>query len=238
MSWRIASPVLASAWMAALACSTRAPLPPQGGDCVPFDGGSCGVAGGGGGVGGPSTGGDAGGVCTVNQGDSLCDQCLETSCCAEVNACEADSACQPLATCIENCVLSTCISGCDARFPSGVAPYGHLTSCASAKCPVCAESGVGDPCNLPCLSGLTCSGSYCTKACVRGSDCAGIGPGGDNLAGAPNACLETSRGPECAAGCTTNAQCTNFPGTYCQSTTSADGLAVQVCAAIFDAGAD
>jgi hypothetical protein len=88
------------------------------------------------------------------------------------------------------------------------------------------------------MAPLFCQGLWCSKACTKNADCAGIGPSGANLLGQANVCVATSGGPQCAPGCTFDADCSYFPGTYCHSTLSFAGANVQVCAPVVDASAD
>jgi hypothetical protein len=226
----------------ALACSKGPSLPAELGNCVPGDEAGCTVApgGGGGGSSGGADSGSDGGACSADPSTSQCDRCAATRCCSTFDACASATACQELATCVFNCPTSGCVASCKQQFPGGVVAYQALSSCVSLQCPVCAESGVGDPCfGGQCVPGLSCGGLWCTKPCVSSSDCAGIGPNGGNVAsGEPNVCVPTSNGNQCAPGCSTNVQCVDFPGTYCHSTLSTDGGTVQVCAGFADASSD
>jgi hypothetical protein len=228
--------------LALWACSSPPAHPPELGNCVPADGGACTYA---------PTGGDGGGVvgvapptmvdgstgssaCTVSASDSLCNQCLSARCCDPLNACTNSATCWTL----NNCETSpTCLGGaacvavCEGKYMSAVTLYAELTSCLALDCAVCNELGVGDPCTpqgTACNPGLTCNGSWCTKACAGPSDCTGLGPSGANTLGLPNACVTTTGGNLCAPGCITDADCTDFPATYCVSTTSANASQVPV----------
>jgi hypothetical protein len=229
--------------LAFIACSSTT-LPAELGNCIPGDEIPCSVGGGGG---GGSSGGDSGaegggGSCSADPGASQCNQCGATRCCSTYDACASATACQELATCVYNCPTTGCITSCKQQFPTAVVAYQALESCVSLQCPVCNESGVGDPCyGDRCVAGLSCGGLglWCTKSCLHASDCAGIGPNGGNVAaGEANVCVPTSNGNQCAPGCTTNVECIDFPGTYCHSTLSTDGATVQVCAAFPDASSD
>jgi hypothetical protein len=124
-------------------------------------------------------------------------------------------------------------------FPSGVASYQSLASCLQLRCPICYESGVGDPCPTPaCVTGLSCQGEWCTQPCTKDADCAGIGAGGGNVLGHRSWCLNSSNGPLCYPGCVVNADCAYFPGTYCRSALSFTGGDVQVCAPVADASTE
>ncbi len=135
-----------------------------------------------------------------------------------------------------------CVTACQQQYPGSVTTLADLSSCANLKCPVCSELGVGDSCHLPgstCNPGLSCGGLWCTKACARASDCAGLGAAGGNAAGQPNACIfSPSEGDVCFPGCSTDADCAPFPGTYCLVTTSVDRLSVAICASSPDASTE
>ncbi|HLK40322.1 MAG TPA: hypothetical protein VKU41_26405 [Polyangiaceae bacterium] len=225
--------------LAALACSSRTSRPPELGNCVPDDSGCTSVSVGGGSTGGGGgEGGAAQGGCTTSSSDSLCDQCAGANCCAPLASCSQATGCQNLRNCEQTCGASaSCIDTCQTQFASGTSPLALLVSCLEAKCPVCSQIGVGDPCGgQACNAGLTCQGLWCSKGCARTADCTGIGPNGGNLLGRRNACMAASSGLTCAAGCMTDADCQPFPSTYCLATTSADGLAVQVCTSYPDGG--
>jgi hypothetical protein len=221
---------------AIVACSTSS-QPPAEGDCVATDAGRCTpiVVGG-----SSSSGGDGSASCSVSAGDSQCDVCATDSCCTELEQCSALAACQNLLDCEDDCSGSaSCITACENQFPTGVSTLQVLSSCVTARCTVCAESGTGDPCGAaypPCGSGLTCNGLWCTKACVHSTDCAGLGAGGDSSLGTANVCLVTTGGDQCVPSCASGA-CTDFPGTYCLTTTSVENAAVSVCSPLPEASA-
>jgi len=233
----LASAAAACVVLAACQASTR---PPDLGDCMGDDSGcSPPVVGGGSSGGGNESGADT--ACGSSSGESQCDQCANASCCGPLSACDESTVCQNLFRCESGCTSSACVTRCQQQFPSGVGALDSLESCLSLKCAVCSESGVGDPCSpgyFPCVSGLTCNGSWCTKACSRSSDCGGLGSNGGNALGFSNACVHTGSGDVCVPGCTANADCAAFASTYCLSTTSYDGLSVSVCTALPDAASD
>ena len=232
-----AATVLALA-LAIPACTSNDAHPPISGDCVPVDGSVCNttvVSGSSGGEGGADGGG-----CSVNAGDSQCGVCATARCCAELEHCESTTDCTNLESCEGHCGGgAACIMACEAQFPAGVTAVQLVASCLAGDCPICNESGVGDPCGAQypaCVAGLTCNGLWCTKGCVNSSDCAGIGAGGGNFLDNVNACIATSQGDTCVPGCGGGPSgCTYFPGTYCLATTAADGSHVSVCASLPDA---
>jgi hypothetical protein len=215
---------------AVVACSTTA-HPPPAEECIPSAEVPCTTRI----IGGGSSGGGDGsaGSCTVNAGDSQCDQCAETSCCAELQKCAGLEACANLESCEDDCNdVGACLSACQQQYPTGVSTLRDLDACVTDKCVVCDESGVGDPCGsiyAPCEVGLGCNGSWCTKGCVRSTDCAGLGAGGTSSLGVPNVCMTTPNGDVCTPSCGAGGICSDFASTFCLATTAADGTAVSVC---------
>jgi hypothetical protein len=218
------------------ACTSES-LPPELGDCTPTGDASCMPSNiGSGALAGASEGGSA--ACNAGASASQCDVCANANCCTPLTACAASTPCNNLLSCVTGCAgASACVSGCEGTYPDSVATLNAIDSCVALKCVICSESGVGDPCAAyACMAGLTCPALWCTKACARSADCAGIGPNGGNFTGAPNACMSTARGELCAPGCASNADCADFVGTFCVSTTSFDGLAVSICSTLPDGG--
>ncbi len=228
--------------LAIAACTSSSDLPDASGDCVVVDGSLCKVSVIGGGSSSGSEGGAEAGSCSVSAGDSQCGICATDDCCSEVESCSASSACTNLLNCEDDCSGgSGCVSACEAQFPTGVGTLQNLSSCLTTRCPICTESGTGDPCSPGYYAcepsvGLTCNGLYCTKGCVKSSDCTGIGAGGANSLGYGNACIATTHGDGCEPGCGGSANgCADFPGTYCYVTTDVGGASVSVCTALPDA---
>jgi hypothetical protein len=101
--------------------------------------GGFGATGGTGATGG--SGGAGGGTCSDFFGDDAdCKECLQTNCCAEVNACEADDVCANLVVCTRQCPepndgSSPCVQDCaaDAGFSGS---YNPLQICRSNHCTV------------------------------------------------------------------------------------------------------
>jgi hypothetical protein len=215
----------------AAACSSEGAHPPQLGGCGAADA-SCATST----VGGGSSGGtDAGGTCTASAGNSQCGLCETAQCCSLIETCLADAVCAGFLKCENMCAgAANCESTCQGRYPQGPAAVAPVTTCALAKCPVCSQLGVGDPCSTgTCNPGLTCQDDlWCSKACVHSSDCAGFGPDGANTLGLPNACLATGT---CYAGCSTNDDCQSMPGTFCNTVMSIEQIPVTVCQSMRDA---
>jgi hypothetical protein len=224
--------------LAIVACSSN-DMPPDFGDCVVVDGSVCKPAV----IGGGSSGGEGGadgGSCAVSAGDSQCGQCAGASCCSELTECQNNTACTNVLNCEDDCSNgSACITACEQQFPTGVSTLSLLSSCLTHDCPVCDESGVGDPCGPQypsCVTGLTCNGLWCAEGCVKSTDCVGIGAGGANTLGFANACMVASHGNTCTPGCAGDpSACNDFPGTYCFATTDDDGSVVSVCSRLPDA---
>ncbi len=234
------------------ACSSQ-PRPSALGDCVVVGDAGCANAplgGGAVGSGGTNDGSlddvdNGGGVCGEGTSASQCDTCLGANCCKPLSACTTSIECSNLLSCVMACAgagASDCIDDCNGRYEGSVSMLDEVESCLTTECPICNESGIGDPC-VPgqdtCIAGLTCNAFWCTSPdrCERASDCLGIGANGGNYLGLPNACVATGEGNFCTPGCvidTTNSGCVT--GTFCHSTTSVDGLAVSVCATLPDGG--
>jgi hypothetical protein len=221
------------------ACSPSQDHPPDLGDCTSTDGSACANPVTGTGSGGSEAGTSA---CAVDAGGGQCAQCLSASCCTPIAACEANTSCANLVSCEDGCnSAAACVSACQTQYPAGISPLQAITDCETLRCPICAQSGVGDPCSPgygPCVAGLTCNGLWCTRACARSSDCAGIGNGGASVLGFPNVCTSTASGDGCVPECSSTVDCADFPATFCKATTTLEGSAVSVCAALPDASTD
>ena len=221
------------AWLAlfpSTACTSDDGHPPQLGDCPDA---SCQVAVVGGGTGGAMDSGAA--TCSVNAGNSQCGLCEVKQCCSVLESCVNDPSCKGLLDCENACVgAANCNSSCLAKYPQGQGGLNTVTACALAKCPVCSQLGVGDPCSTgTCNPGLSCEDDlWCTEPCLHSSDCVGLGPGGGNTLGLPNECLPTGT---CYAGCTTNNDCLGIPGTFCNTVMSIEQIPVTVCQPMQDA---
>ncbi len=242
-SWLAPPFIGALAALLPAACSQSPSRPPDLGPCE-VDDASCTATSLGGGTGGGEDAATSAGACPSSAGDSQCAICEETSCCTPFVACTGNMDCNNLLNCERMCSGAVgCASMCETGPQvNGESMLGNFTSCVETKCPICSELGIGDPCvplGVACNPGLTCSGLWCTKACLRSTDCVGLGGGGGNTLGLPNACIETAgAGGQCFAGCNTDADCVAFPGSFCFATTSSEGLSVQICQPPPDAGAD
>lgn len=219
------------------ACSSSDLHPPVIADCVPNDAG-CSTSSVAASVGGG--GDDASESCSAASapGASQCIQCAGAHCCTALTACSNDATCENLLSCEQACgAVSSCFTNCQQEFAAGQATFNALESCLAGSCPVCDEAGIGDPCEDDCVVGLSCAaGGWCSKGCTTSAACAGVGPNGTNAIGQPNACLTVAgAGDVCVPGCASDADCVNFAGTFCYSTTAIDGTAVQVCYRAADA---
>ncbi len=230
---------VATCLLLAAACSASDTHPPELGACDS----NCSVAP----VGAGGTSGGAGDAavaanCSTTTNDSQCLQCLGSNCCTMLNACLGNPDCQNLLSCENACTDSACLSMCKADFPNGVLILDNLTPCETSRCPVCSQSGTGDPCvpgETTCNVGLSCVGLWCSKTCLHASDCVGLGASGGDSRGQTNSCVHSSSsGDICFPGCTTDADCEPFPGTFCLSFTSVDALPATICASSRDAGTD
>jgi hypothetical protein len=223
-------------------CSPASPLPPPIPDCQANDAGCTTQTG----VGGGGVSDDSGSAASCGQldlsGSSQCTQCAELQCCPALTTCFDNTDCATLYTCEEACGgLASCVNSECAL--GAVAMFNEVEICLRGKCPVCNESGVGDPCggSAPdCAAGYTCFDGWCTADCTASTAstaCSGLGPNGTNALGFANACLALAgEGDVCAPGCGSDSDCANFVDTLCLPTTAVGGATVQVCARIADAG--
>jgi hypothetical protein len=221
------------------ACSSGSARPPDLGDCLSTDGG-CTVSPGGGG--GSSSDDGSTTTCGVSADDSMCTLCAGESCCAGLSTCFGNAGCQNLLNCEESCGgFASCVTACEDQFAASLTAFDELETCLTTRCPVCSQAGVGDPCipgETACNAGLVCQRSWCTKACVGSTGCTGLGAGGGNALGLPNACIATTSGDICFPGCASDSDCAEFPGTYCFATTAIEGAGLQVCTPFPDAGTE
>jgi hypothetical protein len=173
-------------------------------------------------------------TCSPPSGASACHQCTASSCCAPSTACDADAECTALVACEARCTASTCITDCETTHAGGVSLFRAYFDCLSGSCPICAQSGVGDPCTTDasnCAPGLTCNGLYCTRGCVGDSDCAGAFDDGLNGSGGANVCaINGQKAAVCFPGCSSSKDCATYDGTTCVSDTASVSGSVQVCA--------
>jgi hypothetical protein len=203
-----------------------------------------------GGTGGTGTDGAVTGTnpaCPVNSSDSQCAQCQKNQCCQTIVACADSTSCNGLVfTCLPTCTsggaTGPCVQSCESNinFSGGVALYNDILACVAARCPVCNESGAGDPCfagNPACIAPVSCNGVWCTKACAVDADCLGLGTDSRNIVGTANVCVDVAgTGNICVPECSSVNGCAAYPGTFCQTTTARDGATVQVCAFLGDGG--
>ena len=226
---------VAAPWLVVSACSVSPARPPELGACDVGDA-SCPVSVISGGTqGGEGEGGTGPIACPVSAGDSQCDQCVDAKCCQPFATCNDSLDCGNLLRCEQQTCTGAldCVANCEMQSPKGVALLNSLTTCIEARCPVCSQLGIGDPCTpfgVACNPGLVCNGFWCSKACTRSTDCVGLGVGGGNTLGLPNACIVTATvGEECQPGCNQDSDCSEFPGSFCFVTTSAVGTSVSFC---------
>lgn len=127
-------------------------------------------------------------ACGFGSGDPTCDSCLDTSCCADANACLGDADCTALLQCAEPCTDDACVSACEAAHPTGAAKISALSTCAGTACgtacagppsgpsgpaPTAGSCGLssGDPTCDTCLDASCCA---TTTNCLGDADCAAV----------------------------------------------------------------
>ena len=96
--------------------------------------------------GGSAAGPDAAGI-TANPGQGTgaadcqtsgnsCSDCVATSCCTETEACNANSHCSLLSTCLTRCISTdqACTSACRNLYPDATSLYDNAANCVSQSC--------------------------------------------------------------------------------------------------------
>jgi hypothetical protein len=152
--------------------------------------------GGGGGTGGSPS------ACGFASGNTTCDSCLDTNCCADANACLADKNCTDYLDCAYACSDAACESACKAAHPSGAAKLDVLSTCATTSCgTACGGSGGGGTGGGGSSCGLTSGDPTCdacldTSCCAQTTTCLGSK---DCLAVV--GCYDTCADAACAAAC-------------------------------------
>jgi hypothetical protein len=138
--------------------------------------GGSGGAGGFGGTGGTASSssgaaGAGGGMICSNFGDP-CTTCLSTACPATYCACEMNSECLALSSCLHNCGSNqSCGQMCDSGHPNGISPLVLLSDCAATSCPTeC-------PNNKPISDCTKCTVDTCPdafNACIADPECVAL----------------------------------------------------------------
>jgi hypothetical protein len=173
--------VLVLALASVAACSQKAPLPAQLGDCD--SGKGCGTTTGGQGSGGPVT--DSGGVScgTITYPDPTCNACIQDMCCDRNAACSASSDCLALIACDSACAATdmTCKNACRDRWQNVIALFDNFIFCRDASCPTdCVMSDAGTSCGLITFATPACdtcmNANCCTQnaTCSNNPDCFGL----------------------------------------------------------------
>ena len=159
----------------ALACSQKAPLPPNLGDCEA--GTKCGSTGGIGSGTGSGTGGASGdgGTCgTIMYLDPICNTCVQQNCCGDDSACSDDPLCLDIVRCASACAPSdqTCILNCENQWQNGVANYQNFTFCTQSRCMTeCAVPEGGASCGVSLFSSMACNVCITTNCCNANAAC-------------------------------------------------------------------
>jgi hypothetical protein len=77
-------------------------------------------------------------TCSAPTGNA-CFDCLATSCCPQLGACEDDPECNQALACFQGCYVpgqgAACSSKCNSQFPAP--EEGNLTSCGAMQCQSC-----------------------------------------------------------------------------------------------------
>jgi MYXO-CTERM domain-containing protein len=134
-------------------------------------------------------------ACGFNFTPDTCDQCLDTKCCAEQQACADDPTCgacftaTPPATCAQNAAyntFSTCLAkGCNADcggsscgFTTNFMGYPECDACVQATCCDVDKTCYDDPACADCATGKDMSAACDTNAklnaftaCIYGATC-------------------------------------------------------------------
>jgi hypothetical protein len=158
------------------------------------------------------------GVCASATGDPTCTACWKEACCSAYTACQADSDCLSIVTCIESCPLAPCNCTGTAQ---GLQLFGAMAECGAlaqtTDCDNCAASGSGDQCDnssncvgggdagLQCLydgyqafaafnndsscTPTTCAGWCSPNTCSFDSDCTGNFANGVSENGQGDVCI-------------------------------------------------
>jgi hypothetical protein len=189
-------PVLRLALLAVVpACSEKAPLPAQLGDCD--SGKLCGAGTTGGqGTGTGGTPGDSGASCgTISSRVPSCDTCIKGMCCDRNAACTANADCFELVRCVGGCAGDqTCVLACRDRSQNGIADYDNFQDCIHPGCDLsCAGADAGAACGLLVFQTSACTACMDANCCSQNTTCSNN----------PD-CFALS---QCAAGCAANSQC-------------------------------
>lgn len=144
----------------------------------------------------------------------VCDQCMSTSCCSQLAACDPaqpNSPCGALVACILNCASTddACNNACQTTYSAGAAQAQALVDCANNSCADACSSAV-------CTSGLTTNNEGCDvcltgSCCTQFSNCAADTACYDCLTGASTDCsnnallaaVDSCYAGSCSAPCTT-----------------------------------
>jgi hypothetical protein len=173
---------------------------------------SGGTSSGGSSSGGTSSGGTSGTGTGGASGDP-CEACVESTCAAQLTACDDDPGCAALLDCLDQCNDEACGNACFTANPGAGPLLEAIDTCAEQQCAstcgdggdaceTCAMSKCGpqiDACDADpsCQQLLTCL-EQCPEdeACWDG--CYTSNPAGASLLDAEDACVEAGCATECA----------------------------------------
>lgn len=147
-------------------------------------------------------------ACTKCQGtaDSVGGACYST-----IQACQNDSNCVSLATCLQNCNDDACSQSCGTQYPAGISTYNAIGTC------VCSSAACATDCATECTSpttgkdaGASDSGKTKTDAGSTGTDAGSTddpstdstGDSGSKSSGTPASATTTTTSSGCSV--TTN----------------------------------
>lgn len=74
----------------------------------------------------------------ISGSNTVCTECIATSCCHEMQACAPDTACGELYACLDQCDgAAGCGAACMAANTGGQAAFSALSNCVASVCTDC-----------------------------------------------------------------------------------------------------